>query len=63
VKLWLQDMQYVPNIAIGAATTTLPTVYGFVSNYGIDATIFAKAFATSSGAGTDVVLTMYPITP
>lgn len=58
-KFWIIDFQYEPNVATGSVTTTVPTVYGGVTAYGLGAMIYATAYTTSSGAGATEVLRVY----
>jgi hypothetical protein len=51
-NFWLIDMQKEANVAIGSVSTSVPTAYGFIGEFGIDALIYAKAYSTSSGAST-----------
>lgn len=62
-KFWIIDIQYEPNVQIGSVTTSIPTAYGFITSYGPGAMIQAKAYSTSSGAGTGEVLRVYCTTP
>jgi hypothetical protein len=62
-KLWVLDFQLEQNVAIGSVTTAIPTVYGFLGEYGPDAAIYASAFSTSSGASTGRVLQSYLTCP
>ena len=56
-KVWLIDFQLESDIASGTCTSSVPSAYGMVGEYGLDAMIFARPYATSSGAGTTQVLT------
>jgi hypothetical protein len=56
MKVWVIDFQLLSNVAIGAVSTGIPTAYGMVGEYGIDAVIFAKAYSTSSGASSGEII-------
>jgi hypothetical protein len=62
-KLWVIDLQNPDNVAIGSVSTSVPTAYGFVTAYGPGAMVQAKAYTTSSGAGSGNVLQVYITTP
>jgi len=49
-KIWVIDFQLESNVAAGQVSTTIPTSYGMIGEFGIDAAIFARAYSTSSGA-------------
>jgi hypothetical protein len=49
-RLWVVDLQ--PPFGATASGTTVPTVYGMISRYGIQAMIYNNYYHTSSGAGT-----------
>ena len=54
-KIWIIDFQLEDNVAIGSVSTTVPTAYG-VGEYGLDSMIYPRAYSTSSGASTGMVL-------
>lgn len=62
-RVWIIDMQRTANVAIGSVTTTMPTAYGFINAYGPQAAIQARAYTTSSGAGSGEALRVYCTTP
>jgi hypothetical protein len=62
-KAWILDFQLEDNVAIGSVSTSIPTAYGMITEFGIDAIIHARAYATSSGAGTTQVLLWNLATP
>jgi len=55
-KVWLLDFQDLDNLKIGSTSSSVPTAYGMVGEFGPDTVIFAKAYSTSSGAGSGQVL-------
>jgi hypothetical protein len=55
-KAWLIDMQLEENVRNGSPSTTIPTAHGFLNEFGLDAVIYARAFAASSGVGGNQVL-------
>jgi len=62
-KFWLIDNQVPAYVAQGSSSTGIPTAYGIVNEYGLDATIFARALTVSSGAGATEILRVYVTTP
>jgi hypothetical protein len=62
-KLWLIDMQLPDNVKIGHPSTTIPTAHGFLHEFGLDAIIYARAFASSSGVAGNQVLSWVMSTP
>ncbi len=58
-KFWLIDVQLPTSIAIGSATTTVPTAYGLMTAYGPGAMVQARAYSTSSGAGSGQAITCW----
>jgi hypothetical protein len=62
-KIWILDCQVPSYVETGSTTTSIPTAYGFVSEYGIDAIIFNAGLTVSSGAGATNVLESYITTP
>jgi hypothetical protein len=55
-KVWLIDFQLEENVRAGSPSTSIPVAQGFIYEFGIDAVIYARAFAASSGAGANQVL-------
>ena len=62
-KVWVLDMQLINNLADGSTSSSVPSSYGGISQYGLDAIVHAKAYSTSSGSGTGQVLTFVMTTP
>lgn len=62
-KVWVLDMQLISNIEDGSSSSSVPSSYGGISQYGLDAIVHAKAYSTTSGAGTGQVLTFVLTTP
>lgn len=62
-KVWVLDFQLIDNVKIGSTSSTVPTAYGAIGEYGLDSIIHAKAYSVSSGAGTGQVLTFVLATP
>lgn len=62
-KLWMLDFQLESNVAVGSTSTSLPTVYGMVSDYGPDSIMHSDATAngwgTSGGVGSGHILLAY----
>lgn len=58
-RLWALDVQLESDVSVGSTSTSLPTAYGFVTAYGPGALIQAKAYTTSSGAGTGFIMYVY----
>lgn len=50
-KAWLLDFQLEDNVKIGSVSTSIPTAYGCVGEFGLDVVIHAYAYSVSSGAG------------
>lgn len=55
-RLWVLDMQNEDNLKIGSTSSSVPSVYGMIGEFGIDTIIFARAYSTSSGVGSGQVL-------
>lgn len=55
-KAWCLDFQLEDNVAIGSTSSSVPSAYGMIGEFGLDAIIFARAYSTSSGAGANQVL-------
>lgn len=62
-KVWLLDFQLLDNVKIGSSSSSVPTTYGAIGEYGLDTIIHAKAYSVSGGAGTGQVLTFVLYTP
>jgi enamine deaminase RidA (YjgF/YER057c/UK114 family) len=62
-KVWMLDMQVPSYVETGSTSTSIPTAYGFIGEYGIDAVIFARALTVTTGAGDNEVLRAYVTTP
>jgi len=62
-KVWIIDFQLEDNLKIGSVSTTVPTAYGFIGEYGLDSMIHPRAYSTSSGASTNSVLAFVLQTP
>jgi hypothetical protein len=57
-KMWVIDFQKVSSLRdSGTSTTTVPNKYGMLNEFGLDAMIHARAYSTSSGAGSGQALT------
>lgn len=62
-KLWCIDINLPSNIAIGSCSSSVPSVWGFLTAYGPGDTIQSRAYSTSAGAGTNEILRAYFTTP
>jgi len=62
-KVWMLDIQVPSYVAQGSTTTSVPTAYGMINEFGIDSIIYARALTVSSGAGDNEVLRAYLTTP
>jgi hypothetical protein len=55
-RIWIIDFQAETNVQSGSVSATVPSAYGCVGEYGLDAMIFARGYSTSSGAGSGEVI-------
>ena len=62
-KVWILDFQVPSYVETGSTSTSIPTAYGFISEFGLDSIIYARALTVSSGAGDNEVLRAYLTTP
>ena len=62
-KLWLIDFQHPDNVKFGYPSTSIPSTYGLITEFGIDAVIYARAFSVSSGVAGNQVLSWVMTTP
>ena len=60
-KFWIIDFQLESSFAIGSSSTTVPTAYGMITAFGPAAMIQARAYTTSSGAGSNQAITCWAI--
>jgi hypothetical protein len=55
IAIWMNDLQLLSNVAVGAPSVSIPTAYG-VQGYGLAATINDETFTVSSNAPATMVL-------
>ena len=61
---WVHDFQMSSYVASGSPSTSIPTAYGFISEFGIDTVIHGTATLTvGSGAGATQHMMTYVTTP
>jgi hypothetical protein len=62
-KVWLIDFQLEENVQGGSPSTSIPTAYGMINEFGLDAVIYAQAFSASSGVAANQCLSFVLDTP
>lgn len=62
-KFWIIDCQNPASLPQGTMVTTIPTAYGFITQYGISAAEQTYAYTTSSGSSATPQLETYLTTP
>jgi hypothetical protein len=55
MNVWILDCQLLSNVAMGTTSGSVPTAYGCVGEFGIDAINHPRAYTTSSGAGSGMI--------
>jgi hypothetical protein len=62
-KFWLADCQNLADLPAVGTSTSVPTAYGFVTDYGVGAVVPNTALTFSSGLGATNQLEVYLTTP
>ena len=58
-KFWIEDCQLLDNVPFVGTSTSVPTAYGFVTDYGVGAVVHNTALTVTSGAGETEQLCTY----
>jgi hypothetical protein len=58
-KIWILDLQVESYLMQGSSSSSVPTAYGFLNEFGIDAIIYARALTITSNAGDNEVHRAY----
>jgi len=60
---WVHDFQMPAYVASGSPSTSVPTAYGFLSEFGLDSVIHAHTLTVSSGTSATMQMMTYITTP